>query len=73
MINFFNIMDACTVQTIGNVTVMILAALFTGIRMSRCKRIKTDCFECDRSLVNETASNVNRTSSVRSDVIDERL
>ena len=66
-------MDACTVQTIGNVTVMIIAALFTGIRMSRCKRIKTDCFECDRSIVNESASVVNRTSSTTTDIIDERL
>ena len=47
-------MDSCTLQTLGNITVMIIAALFAGIRMSRCRRIKTTCFECERVLVNET-------------------
>jgi hypothetical protein len=50
-------MTPCELQTIGNISVMIIAALFAGIRMSRCRRIQTPCFECDRTIVGETVEN----------------
>ena len=45
-------MDNCELQTLGNVVVMILAAVFTGIRLSRCTVVKSICFTCERSVVN---------------------
>jgi len=47
-------MTPCELQTIGNISVMIIAAIFAGIRMSRCRKIKTPCFECDRNIVGES-------------------
>ena len=50
--------NSCDLQTWGNVIVMIIAAVFTGIRMSRCKNIDTICCKCERELVdNESNSN----------------
>ena len=44
-------MNTCELQTFGNVVVMILAAVFAGIRMSRCTLVKTTCFTCERDVV----------------------
>jgi hypothetical protein len=60
-------MDTCNLQTFGNVTVMILAAIFTGIRLSRCRKIRTYCCECDREIVgstqNSTANEATQTQT----------
>lgn len=56
--NIFN--NSCDLQAFGNVLVMIIAAIFGGIRMSRCKYIETPCWKCQRELVDESelATNV---------------
>jgi hypothetical protein len=41
---------------------MIIAAVFTGLRMSRCKNIDTICCKCERELV-ENESNSNNISN----------
>lgn len=47
------VMNTCELQTFGNVVVMILAAIFTGIRMSRCTMVKTTCFTCERDVIDK--------------------
>ena len=47
------VMSTCELQTFGNVIVMILAAIFTGIRMSRCTLVKTICFTCERDVMDK--------------------
>jgi len=52
-------LNGCDLQALGNVIVMILAALFTGLRMSRCTKIETLCFKCQRDVVvNDPENNV---------------
>jgi hypothetical protein len=52
-------LDSCDIQSYSNAIVMIIAALFTGLRMSRCTKIETICFKCKRDVVvNEHENNV---------------
>lgn len=51
-------LDGCDIQSYSNAIVMIIAALFTGIRMSRCRTIDTPCWKCEREIVNEPENNV---------------
>jgi len=51
--------NSCDFQNFISGIILIIGALFTGIRYSRCKNIETPCIKCERKVLEPQENTLN--------------